>query len=150
MANLLGDLEPAVLTALEVQNAISSHTKCETPLLLVAAESQYSGVTRKGIHALALQVSGVPLTAVAVRMSVPPNHVSAWISRAVRKRRPQTAKQRIFSLISTRKLKFGGTFMKMLYTANGRYIRCCTEEGTRPVIIVCEKEYEVDVQEFML
>lgn len=23
-------------------------------------------------------------------------------------------------------------------------------EGTRPVIIVCEKEYEVDVQEFML
>ena len=47
-------------------------------------------------------------------------------------------------------LKFGGTFMKMLYTANSRYIRCCTEEGTRPVIIVCEKEYEVDVQEFML
>lgn len=84
---LLGDLEPAVLTALEVQNAISSHTKCETPLLLVAAESQYSGVTRKGIHALALQVSGIPLTAVAVRMSVPPNHVSAWISRAVRKLR---------------------------------------------------------------
>ena len=40
--------------------------------------------------------------------------------------------------------------MKMLYTANGRYIRCCTEEGTRPVIIVCEKEHEVDVQEFML
>ena len=39
--------------------------------------------------------------------------------------------------------------MKMLYTANGRYIRCCTEEGTRPVIIVCEKEYEVDVQEFI-
>lgn len=36
--------------------------------------------------------------------------------------------------------------MKMLYTANGRYIRCCTEEGTRPVIIVCEKEYEVDHQ----
>ena len=26
--------------------------------------------------------------------------------------------------------------MKMLYTANGRYIRCCTAEGTRPVIIV--------------
>ena len=40
--------------------------------------------------------------------------------------------------------------MKMLYTANGRYIPCCTEEGTRPVIIVCEKEYEVDVQEFMI
>ncbi|MEI3146730.1 MAG: sigma factor, partial [Merdibacter sp.] len=84
---LLGDLEPAVLTALEVQNAISSHTKCETPLLLVAAESQYGGVTRKGIHALALQVSGIPLTAVATRMSAPPNHVSAWISRAVCKLR---------------------------------------------------------------
>lgn len=40
--------------------------------------------------------------------------------------------------------------MKMLYTANGRYIRCCTEEGIRPIIIVGEKEYEVDVQEFML
>ena len=84
---LLGDLEPAVLTALEVQNAISSHTKCETPLLLVAAESQYSGVTRKGVHALALQVSGIPLTAVATRMSAPHNHVSAWISRAVHKLR---------------------------------------------------------------
>lgn len=83
----LGDLEPAVLAALEAQNAVSSHPKCETPLLLVAAESQYSGVTRKGVHALALQVSGIPLTAVAVRMSVPPNYVSAWISRAVRKLR---------------------------------------------------------------
>lgn len=55
----------------------------------------------------------------------------------------------LFSHLYT-KIKFGGTFMKMLYTANGRYIRCCTEEGTRPVIIVCEKEYEVDVQEFMV
>ena len=83
----LGDLEPAALTALEAQNAVSSHTKCETPLLLATAESQYSGVTRKGIHALALQVSGMPLSAVAVRMSAPPNHVSAWISRAVHKLR---------------------------------------------------------------
>ena len=83
----LGDLEPAVLAALKTQNAVPSHTKCETPLLLVAAESQYSGVTRKGVHALALQVSGIPLTAVAVRMSVPPNYVSAWISRAIRKLR---------------------------------------------------------------
>ena len=83
----LGDLEPAMLAALEAQNAVSSHTKCETPLLLAAAESQYSGVTRKGVHALALQVSGMPLTAVAARMSAPPNHVSAWISRAVHKLR---------------------------------------------------------------
>ena len=76
-----------MLAALEAQNSVSSHPKCETPLLLAAAESQYSGVTRKGVHALALQVSGMPLSAVAVRMSVPPNHVSAWISRAVRKLR---------------------------------------------------------------
>ena len=41
----------------------------------------------KGVHALALKVSGMPLTAVAVRMSAPPNHVSAWISRAVCKLR---------------------------------------------------------------
>ena len=82
---LLSDLEPAVLAALETQNAVSCHAKCETPLLLAAAESQYSGVTRKGVHALALQVSGMPLTAVATRMSAPPNHVSAWISRAVHK-----------------------------------------------------------------
>lgn len=141
----LGDLEPAVLAALEAQNAVSSHTKCETPLLLAAAESQYTGVTRRGVHALALQVSGMPLTAVAVRMSAPPNHVSAWISRAAHKLRNNES----FSHLYT-KIKFGGTFMKMLYTANGRYIRCCTEEGTRPVIIVCEKEYEVDVQEFMV
>ena len=84
---LLGDLKPAVLTALDVQNAVSCHAKCETPLLLATAESQYSGVTRKGVHALALQVSGMPLTAVAVHMSAPPNHVSAWISRAVHKLR---------------------------------------------------------------
>ena len=83
----LSDLEPAVLTALDVQNAVSCHAKCETPLLLAAAESQYSGVTRKGVHALALQVSGMPLTSVAVSMSAPPNHVSAWISRAVHKLR---------------------------------------------------------------
>ena len=76
-----------MLAALEAQNAVSSHTKYETPLLLAAAESQYSGVTRKGVHALALQVSGMPLTAVAVRMSAPSNHVSAWISRAVHKLR---------------------------------------------------------------
>ena len=84
---LLDDLEPAVLAALEAQNAVSSHAKCETPLLLAAAESQYSGVTRKGVHALALQVFGMPLTAVATRMSAPPSHVSAWISRAVHKLR---------------------------------------------------------------
>ena len=83
----LSDLEPAVLAALETQNAASSHTKCETPLLLATAESQCNGIVRKGVHALALQVSGIPLTAVAARMSAPPNHVSAWISRAVHKLR---------------------------------------------------------------
>ena len=83
----LSDLESAVLATLEAQNAASSHTKCETSLLLAAAESQCNGVTRKGVHALALQVSGIPLTAVATRMSAPPNHVSAWISRAVHKLR---------------------------------------------------------------
>ena len=84
---LLGDLEPAALAALEVQHSAPFDIECETPLLLAAAESQYSGVTRKGVHALALQVSGIPLTAVATRMSAPPNHVSAWISRAVHKLR---------------------------------------------------------------
>ena len=83
----LDALEPAMLAALETQNEVSSHTKCETPLLLATTESQYSGVTRKGVHALALQVSGIPITAVAARMSAPPNHVSAWISRAVHKLR---------------------------------------------------------------
>ena len=83
----LAEMEPTALAALEVQHSAPFDIECETPLLLAAAESQYSGVTRKGVHALALQVSGIPLTAVSVRMSVPPNHVSAWISRAVRKLR---------------------------------------------------------------
>ncbi len=83
----LGEMESAVLTALEVQHSVSCDIECETPLLLAAIESQYSGVTRKGVHALALQVSGMPPTAVATRMSAPPNHVSAWISRAVHKLR---------------------------------------------------------------
>ena len=80
-------MEPTALAALEVQHSAPFDIECETPLLLAAAESQYSGVTRKGVHALALQVSGIPLTAVATRMSAPPNHVSAWISRAVHKLR---------------------------------------------------------------
>lgn len=83
----LDEMESAALAALEVQHSVSCNTECETSLLLAAAESQYRGVTRKGVHALALQVSGMPLAAVAVRMSVPPNHVSAWISRAVHKLR---------------------------------------------------------------
>lgn len=83
----LAEMESAALAALEVQHSVSYGTECETPLLLAAAESQYSGITRKGVHALALKVSGMPLTAVAVRMSAPPNHVSAWISRAVCKLR---------------------------------------------------------------
>ena len=83
----LDEMESAALAALEVQHSVSYGTECETPLLLAAAESQYSGITRKGVHALALKVSGMPLTAVAVRMSAPPNHVSAWISRAVCKLR---------------------------------------------------------------
>ena len=83
----LCEMESAVLTALEVQHSVSCDTECETSLFLATAESQYSGVTRKGIHALALQVSGMPLTAVATRMSAPPNHVSAWITRAVHKLR---------------------------------------------------------------
>ena len=83
----LVEMESAALAALEVKHSVSCNTECETFLLLAAAESQYSGVTRKGVHALALQVSGMPLTAVAVRMSAPPNHVSAWISRAAHKLR---------------------------------------------------------------
>ena len=83
----LGEMESAALAALEVQHSVSCVNECETSMLLAAAESQYSGVTRKGVHALALQVSGMPLTAVAVRMSAPPNHVSAWITRAVHKLR---------------------------------------------------------------
>ena len=83
----LAEMKPTALAALEVQHSAPFDIECETPLLLAAAESQYSGVTRKGVHALALQVSGIPLTAVATRMSAPPNHVSAWISRAVHKLR---------------------------------------------------------------
>ena len=83
----LAEIESTALAALEVQHSVSCNAECETSLLLTAAESQYSGVTRKGVHALALQVSGMPRTAVAVRMSAPPNHVSAWISRAVHKLR---------------------------------------------------------------
>lgn len=83
----LGEMESAALAALEVQHSVSCVNECETSMLLAAAESQYSGISRKGVHALALQVSGMPLTAVSVRMSAPPNHVSAWISRAVQKLR---------------------------------------------------------------
>lgn len=55
----LAEMKPTALAALEVQHSAPFDIECETPLLLAAAESQYSGVTRKGVHALALQVSGM-------------------------------------------------------------------------------------------
>ena len=57
----LAEMEPTALAALEVQHSAPFDIECETPLLLAAAESQYSGVTRKGVHALALDSVGTKL-----------------------------------------------------------------------------------------
>ena len=70
------DLSRCVWVLLDFIDQVEYHTVGEFPAAILCFA-----------NALALQVSGIPLTAVATRMSAPPKHVSAWISRAVHKLR---------------------------------------------------------------
>lgn len=48
-------------------------------------KKQYSGITALGINALILKVKGLSGAEIAKLYNVKPNHVGAWISRAVKK-----------------------------------------------------------------
>lgn len=55
--------------------------------LLSNIKKEYSGVTRKGIDALSLQIIGYTSRDIAELYGVKSNHVSAWVSRATKKLR---------------------------------------------------------------
>lgn len=55
--------------------------------LLTEAEQHYSGISRKGIEALKLKYKGHTGIEIARYYGVKPNHIAAWISRAITKLR---------------------------------------------------------------
>lgn len=59
----------------------------ETFYLLTEAEKRYSGISQKGIEALKLKCMGHTGVEIARYFGVKPNHIAAWISRAVNKLR---------------------------------------------------------------
>jgi RNA polymerase sigma factor (sigma-70 family) len=59
----------------------------ETLYLLSEAEKHYSGISQKGIKALKLKCMGHSNIEIADYYGVKPNHIAAWISRAVSKLR---------------------------------------------------------------
>jgi RNA polymerase sigma factor (sigma-70 family) len=63
-------------------------------LLLQNLKRQYTGTTRWGIEAIEWKVKGYTGVQIAAMYGVKPNHVGAWISRAVRK----IARNRMFIL----------------------------------------------------
>ena len=54
-------------------------------ILLHNLKAQYTGTTRRGVEAIEWKVKGYTGTEIAAMYGVKPNHVGAWISRAVRK-----------------------------------------------------------------
>ena len=63
-------------------------------LLLQRLKEQYSGTTRWGVEAIEWKLKGYTGVQIAAMYGVKPNHVGAWISRAVRK----IARNRMFIL----------------------------------------------------
>ena len=59
----------------------------ETFLMLSEAEKRLSGVSQRGIEALRLKYMGHTGVEIARHYGVRPNHVAAWISRAISKLR---------------------------------------------------------------
>ena len=53
-------------------------------IFLDKAEKRCSGTTKKGIKALALKCRGHTGVEIAARYGSPPNHVTAWISKAAK------------------------------------------------------------------
>lgn len=59
----------------------------ETFLMLSEAEKRFTGVTKKGVNALRLKYMGHTGVEIARFYNVKPNHVAAWITKAVHKLR---------------------------------------------------------------
>ncbi|MBO5177796.1 MAG: sigma-70 family RNA polymerase sigma factor [Lachnospiraceae bacterium] len=63
----------------------------ETDFMLDQMEQQFTGIAKKGIAALRLRYQGHDGDEIARHFGVKPNHVSAWVSRALQKMRTEYA-----------------------------------------------------------
>ncbi len=68
----------------ETEHGISDK---ETFCMLAQMEKQFTGIAKKGVEALRLKYMGHTGTEIAGYYGVKPNHVAAWISRALNKMR---------------------------------------------------------------
>ena len=76
-----GDLIPSIDNWEDMISSMS------TDSVLQSIKLQYSGITLLGIEALELKIHGKSGTEIAKLYGVKPNHVGAWISRAISKLR---------------------------------------------------------------
>ena len=67
----------------------------ETMSLLSDAAKRYSGISQKGMEALALKCMGHTGVEIAGYYGVKPNHIAAWISRAIKKLRNDSCFSRL-------------------------------------------------------
>lgn len=63
----------------------------ETEVMLAQMEEQFAGIAKKGVQALRLKYQGHDGNEIASHFGVKPNHVSAWVSRALQKMRTEYA-----------------------------------------------------------
>ena len=63
----------------------------ETEVMLAQMEEQFAGIAKKGVQALRLKYQGHDGNEIAGYFGVKPNHVSAWVSRALQKMRTEYA-----------------------------------------------------------
>ena len=69
----------------------------EVSMLLTSIQSQYHGITAKGIDALRLYVLGYDLQMISKIYKVTPKNISAWISRAKKALRTNPQIQKLYS-----------------------------------------------------
>lgn len=81
--------EDGSLTFADTLQDAQDHTLSdrETLFMLSQMEEQFTGIARKGVKALRLKCMGHTGTEIAGYYGVKPNHVAAWISRALTKMR---------------------------------------------------------------
>ena len=82
-------LDDTVYDILEANTAWDKYSRQMSDLevfdLLSAFAQRFTGISRLGIEALIKKLQGATITEIAQYYHVPPSHVGAWISRAVRK-----------------------------------------------------------------
>ncbi|MBR2037022.1 MAG: sigma-70 family RNA polymerase sigma factor [Lachnospiraceae bacterium] len=68
-------------------NNHNAYSELETFLVFNEALQRYHGICRKGLYALHLRNQGHSYTEIASYFNTKPNHITAWIAKAVKKAR---------------------------------------------------------------